>query len=116
MTRWSLSLWDLNYSDPYTTSVDTNPWGGADLATGLIQLREVEEGCQRASQSLTLATDLRHGVSIDRIRKLERQLPPSHRSPAVRRLREQLVAVASAASPDPGRFVPGGWLGGCVEP
>jgi hypothetical protein len=66
----------------------------ADLATGLIQLREVEEGCQRASQSLTLAAELRHGVSIDRIRKLERQLPPSHRSPAVRQLREQLGAVA----------------------
>jgi tetratricopeptide (TPR) repeat protein len=66
----------------------------ADLATGLIQLREVEEGCERASQSLTLAAELRHGVSIDRIRKLERQLPPSHRSPAVRRLREQLAAVA----------------------
>ena len=58
------------------------------------QLREVEEGCERASQSLTLAAELRHGVSIDCIRKLERQLPPSHRSPAVRRLREQLAAVA----------------------
>jgi tetratricopeptide (TPR) repeat protein len=66
----------------------------ADLATGLIQLREVEEGCERASQSLTLAAELRHAVSIDRIRKLERQLPPSRRSPAVRRLREQLAAVA----------------------
>jgi tetratricopeptide (TPR) repeat protein len=66
----------------------------ADLASGLIQLREVEEGCERASQSLTLAAELRHGVSIDRIRTLERQLPPSHRSPAVRRLREQLAAVA----------------------
>ena len=66
----------------------------ADLATGLIKLREVEEGCERASQSLTLAAELRHGVSIDRICKLERQLPPSHRSPAVRRLREQLAAVA----------------------
>jgi DNA-binding transcriptional regulator YiaG len=65
----------------------------ADLATGLIQLREVDEGCERASQSLTLA-ELRHGVSIDRIRTLERQLPPSQRSPAVRRLREQLAAVA----------------------
>ena len=66
----------------------------ADLASGLIQLREVEEGCERASQSLTLAAELRHGVSIDRIRTLERQLPPSQRSPAVRRLREQLAAVA----------------------
>ena len=66
----------------------------ADLATGLIQLREVEEGCERASQSLTLAVQLRHAVSIDRIRKLERQLPPSRRIPAVRRLREQLAAVA----------------------
>ena len=66
----------------------------ADLASGLIQLREVDEGCERASQSLTLAAELRHGVSIDRIRTLERQLPPSHRSPAVRRLREQLAAVA----------------------
>ena len=66
----------------------------ADLASGLIQLREVDEGCERASRSLTLAAELRHGVSIDRIRTLERQLPPSHRSPAVRRLREQLAAVA----------------------
>jgi tetratricopeptide (TPR) repeat protein len=66
----------------------------ADLAAGLIQLREVEEGCERASQSLNLATELRHAVSIDRIRRLERQLPPSHRSPPVRRLREQLAAVA----------------------
>jgi tetratricopeptide (TPR) repeat protein len=66
----------------------------ADLATGLIQLREVEEGCERASQSLSLAAELRHAVSIDRIRTLERQLPPSHRSPAVRQLREQLAAVA----------------------
>ncbi len=66
----------------------------ADLASGLIQLREDEEGCERASQSLALAAELRHGVSIDRIRTLERQLPPSHRSPAARRLREQLAAVA----------------------
>jgi tetratricopeptide (TPR) repeat protein len=66
----------------------------ADLATGLIRLQEVEEGCERAGQSLTLAAELRHGVSIDRIRKLERQLPPGHRSPAVRQLREQLAAVA----------------------
>ena len=66
----------------------------ADLATGLIRLDEVEEGCERASQSLTLAAELRHAVSIDRIRKLERQLPPSHRSPAARQLREQLAAVA----------------------
>jgi tetratricopeptide (TPR) repeat protein len=50
----------------------------ADLASGLIQLREVDEGCERASQSLTLAAELRHGVSIDRIRRPERQLPPSH--------------------------------------
>ena len=66
----------------------------ADLASGLIQLQEVEEGCERASQSLTLAAELRHAVSIDRIRKLERRLPPSHRSSAVRRLREQLAAAA----------------------
>jgi tetratricopeptide (TPR) repeat protein len=66
----------------------------ADLASGLIQLHEVDEGCERASQSLMLATELRHGVSIDRIRTLERQLPPSRQSPAVRRLREQLAAVA----------------------
>lgn len=66
----------------------------ADLATGLIQLQEVEEGCERASQSLTLATELRHAVSIDRIRKLRRQLRPWHRSPAVRQLTEQLAAVA----------------------
>jgi DNA-binding transcriptional regulator YiaG len=66
----------------------------ADLATGLIQLHEVEEGCQRASQSLTLAAELRHGVSIDRIRKLRQHLRLWHRSPAVRQLTEQLAAVA----------------------
>jgi DNA-binding transcriptional regulator YiaG len=66
----------------------------ADLATGLIQLQEVEEGCERASQSLALAAELRHGVSIDRIRKLRRQLRPWRRSPAVRQLEEQLAAVA----------------------
>jgi transcriptional regulator with XRE-family HTH domain len=66
----------------------------ADLATGLIQLHEVEEGCERASQSLTLAAELRHGVSIDRIRKLRQHLRPWQRSPAVRQLTEQLAAVA----------------------
>jgi transcriptional regulator with XRE-family HTH domain len=66
----------------------------ADLATGLIQLHEIEEGCERASQSLTLAAELRHAVSVDRISKLRRQLRPWHRSPAVRQLTEQLAAVA----------------------
>jgi tetratricopeptide (TPR) repeat protein len=66
----------------------------ADLATGLIQLHEVEEGCERASQSLTLAAELRHAVSVDRIRKLRQQLRPWQRSPAVRQLTEQLAAVA----------------------
>jgi tetratricopeptide (TPR) repeat protein len=66
----------------------------ADLATGLIQLHEVEEGCERAGQSLTLAGELRHAVSVDRIRKLRQQLRPWHRSPAVRQLTEQLAAVA----------------------
>jgi hypothetical protein len=66
----------------------------ADLATGLIQPREVEEGCARASQSPTLAAELRHGVSIDRIGKLRHQLRPWHQSPAVRQLTEQLAAVA----------------------
>jgi tetratricopeptide (TPR) repeat protein len=86
----------------------------ADLASGLIQLREVEEGCQRASQSLTLAPELRHGVSIDRIRKLERQLPPSQRSPAVRRLREQLPAVGDGVALSRS-VMPGGMTGGMTR-
>jgi DNA-binding transcriptional regulator YiaG len=66
----------------------------ADLATALIQLREIEEGCERACQSLALATELRHAVSVDRIRQLRRRLQPWHRNLAVRRLTEQLAAAA----------------------
>jgi DNA-binding transcriptional regulator YiaG len=66
----------------------------ADLATALIQLREIEEGCERAGQSLTIAAELRHAVSVDRIRQLRRRLQPWHRNPAVRRLAEQLAAAA----------------------
>jgi DNA-binding transcriptional regulator YiaG len=66
----------------------------ADLATALIHLHEIEEGCERASQSLAIATDLRHAVSVDRIRKLRRHLQPWHRHPAVRQLTEQLAAAA----------------------
>ncbi len=66
----------------------------ADLATALIHLREIDEGCERACQSLTIATDLRHAVSVDRIRQLRRRLQPWHRNPAVRRLTEQLAAAA----------------------
>jgi tetratricopeptide (TPR) repeat protein len=65
----------------------------ADLATALIQLREIEEGCERACQSLALATELRHAVSVDRIRQLRHRLRPRHRNPAVRRLTEQLAAA-----------------------
>jgi tetratricopeptide (TPR) repeat protein len=46
----------------------------ADLATALIQLGEVEEGCRRASQALTLAIELRPAVSAHRIRGLDRQI------------------------------------------
>jgi tetratricopeptide (TPR) repeat protein len=66
----------------------------ADLATALIHLREIEEGCARASQSLTIATELRHAVSVDRVRQLRRRLQPWHRNPAVRQLTEQLTAAA----------------------
>lgn len=66
----------------------------ADLATALIHLHEIEEGCERASQSLALATELRHAVSVDRIRQLRRRLQPWHRNAAVRRLTEQLAAAA----------------------
>jgi DNA-binding transcriptional regulator YiaG/tetratricopeptide (TPR) repeat protein len=65
----------------------------ADLATALVQLREIEEGCERACQSLAIATELGHAVSVDRIRRLRRRLQPWHRHPAVRRLDEQLAAA-----------------------
>jgi hypothetical protein len=48
----------------------------ADLATALIDLGEIEEGCRRASQALNLAIDLRHAVSVDRIRDLDQRLAP----------------------------------------
>jgi tetratricopeptide (TPR) repeat protein len=66
----------------------------ADLATALVQLREIEEGCERACQSLAIATELGHAVSVDRIRQLRRRLQRWHRHPAVRRLDEQLAATA----------------------
>jgi hypothetical protein len=46
----------------------------ADLATALIVLGEVEEGCRRAGQALGLAIDLRHAVSVDRVRDLDQRL------------------------------------------
>ena len=74
----------------------------ADLATALIQLGEVEEGCRRASQALTLAMELRHAVSVDRIRNLDRRLAPWQDTTAVKAFREQLLEqllVAFQASP-----------------
>jgi hypothetical protein len=74
----------------------------ADLATALIQLGEVEEGCRRANQALRLAMELRHAVSVDRIRDLDRHLAPWQDTPAVKAFREELVAqllVAFHASP-----------------
>src|SRR5512132_127301 len=73
-------------------SIGVPPWPTSPPGSfSCVKSRKAASG---ASQSLTLAAELRHAVSIDRIRKLERQLPPSRRSPAVRRLREQLAAVA----------------------
>jgi hypothetical protein len=66
----------------------------ADLATALIQLKEVNEGCRQASASLQLAIELRHAANADRIRQLRPRLDPWGRHPAVRRLDEQLQAVA----------------------
>ncbi|HEY2958745.1 MAG TPA: hypothetical protein VGM21_11145 [Actinomycetota bacterium] len=63
----------------------------ADLATALIDLGEVEEGCRRAGQALNLAIDLRHAVSVDRIRDLDQRLAPWGDAAAVRAFREQLV-------------------------
>jgi tetratricopeptide (TPR) repeat protein len=63
----------------------------ADLATALIQLGEVEEGCRRASQALTLAMELRHAVSVDRICDLDRHLASWQDNPAVKAFREQLL-------------------------
>jgi tetratricopeptide (TPR) repeat protein len=74
----------------------------ADLATALIQLGEVEEGCRRASQALKLAMELRHAVSVDRIRELDRHLAPWQDTPAVKMFREQLLEqllIAFQASP-----------------
>jgi hypothetical protein len=66
----------------------------ADLATALIQLKEVEEGCRHASASFQLAIKLRHAANADRIRKLRPQLAQCSGHPAVRRLDEQLRAIA----------------------
>jgi tetratricopeptide (TPR) repeat protein len=63
----------------------------ADLATALIRLGEIQEGCQRASQAFTLAIELRHAVSVDRIRDLDRHLAPWADVPAVKAFREQLM-------------------------
>jgi tetratricopeptide (TPR) repeat protein len=63
----------------------------ADLATALIRLGEIDEGCRRASQALTLAIELRHAVSVDRIRELDRHLAPWRDAPTVKAFREQLM-------------------------
>jgi hypothetical protein len=63
----------------------------ADLATALIQLGEVEEGCRRGSQALTLAMELRHAVSLDRIREFDQHLASWQDSPAVKTFREQFL-------------------------
>ena len=65
----------------------------ADQAAALVQLGEVEEGCQRASESLTLAIELRHAANADRIRKLRPKLDPWKKQAPVRALDEQLRAV-----------------------
>jgi transcriptional regulator with XRE-family HTH domain len=66
----------------------------ADLATALVQLNEIDEGCRQASASLQLAIELRHAANADRIRKLRPRLAQWSGHPAVRRLDEQLRAVA----------------------
>jgi len=63
----------------------------ADLATALIRVGEIDEGCRRASQALTLAIELRHAVSVDRIRGLDQHLNPWGDVPAVTAFREQLT-------------------------
>lgn len=63
----------------------------ADLATALIRLGEIDEGCRRASQALTLAIELRHAVSVDRIRELDHHLAPWRDAPTVKAFREQLM-------------------------
>jgi hypothetical protein len=74
----------------------------ADLATALIQLGEVEEGCRRASQALRLAIELRHAVSVDRLRSFDRHLAPWQDSPAAQAFREELMAAfrPSHSSPE----------------
>lgn len=66
----------------------------ADLATALIQLKEIDEGCRQASASLQLAIELRHAANADRIRKLRPRLAPWSGHPAVRHLDEQLRLIA----------------------
>jgi hypothetical protein len=66
----------------------------ADLATALIQLQEVDEGCRLARDALSLAIELRHTTNADRIRKLRPHLEPWKRHPSVRSLDDQLQLVA----------------------
>jgi hypothetical protein len=66
----------------------------ADVATALVQLNEIDVGCRQASASLQLAIELRHAANADRIRKLRPRLAQWSGHPAVRRLDEQLRAVA----------------------
>jgi tetratricopeptide (TPR) repeat protein len=61
----------------------------ADLATALVRVGEIDEGCRRAGQALTLAMELRHAVSVDRIRGLDQDLNPWGDVPAVTAFREQ---------------------------
>ncbi len=77
----------------------------ADLATGLIHLGEIEEGCRQASQSLELAIELRHAVSIDRIRDFDRRLAPWASTTAVKAFREQLVEQLLVAFYPPARAI-----------
>jgi tetratricopeptide (TPR) repeat protein len=74
----------------------------ADLATALIQLGEVEEGCRQASQALRLAIELRHAVSADRLHGLYRHLAPCQESPAVQAFQEELLAAFRPHRPSTG--------------
>ena len=65
----------------------------ADRATGLIQLGELVEGCREASDSLSLAIELRHAANAERVRSLRSHLHPLNGNSELQRLDDQLRIV-----------------------
>src|SRR4051794_5871164 len=65
----------------------------ADLALVLACRGEVEESCARADDALTLATEISHRESVDRVRGVHFRLMRWKGHPAVRQLTERLQAA-----------------------